>query len=393
MENQAMPSGIVALGSTGSIGQQTLDVAEHLGIPVEAICAGRDVDTVEAQARRFGVKMCAMGDAFAANELKIRLKDTDIRVFSGADGISEMVSAADAPLVLNAIIGEAGLAQTMATLRAGKQLALANKESLVVAGECVMQQAAKAGISIRPVDSEHCAIAQCLEGHPHNEVKQLILTASGGPFFGRKKHELTDMRAADALAHPTWSMGAKITVDSATMMNKGFEIIEACHLFGMPEERVGVVVHRESIIHSMVEYIDHSILAQLAIPDMRLCIQHALTAPSRVPSQLKPLNLAKIGSLSFYEPDEESFPLLRRAKEAIRAGGALCAVLNAANEIAVEEFLADRIRFGQISDAVEHTLTLLSDAAHANTLEDILAYDALARTRACEYLGIRQTKK
>ena len=370
---------IIVLGSTGSIGKQALDVAEHLGVFVEAICAGRDVDTVERQARRHAVKFCAMGDERAAAELKSRLSDTDVIVFCGAAGISEMIHRCQSPLVLNAIVGQAGLAQTMTTLQEKKQLALANKESLVVAGTRVMDEAARAGVTIRPVDSEHCAIAQCLQGHRSNEVKRLILTASGGPFFGRTAAQIKDMRAEDALAHPTWNMGAKITVDSATMMNKGFEIIEACHLFSLPEERVGVVVHRESIIHSMVEYIDHSILAQLAVPDMRLCIQNAITAPTRAISQLKALDLTAIGQLSFYAPDEDTFVLMRRARECIRAGGAQPAVLNAANEVAVSAFLNNRIRFGEIAEAVDHTLAALSFAKNHHTMQEILELDAHAR--------------
>ena len=375
---------IVVLGSTGSIGTQTLDVAEHLHIPVEAICAGRDVATVEQQARRFGVKYCAMGDEAAAADLRVRLSDLPVRVFAGEQGISEMIRASASELVLNAIIGKAGLAQTMSVLNAGKQLALANKESLVVAGEPVMRAAAEAGVTIRPVDSEHCAIAQCLQGHPASEVKQLILTASGGPFFGKKADEIASMRAADALAHPTWSMGAKITIDSATMMNKGFEIIEACYLFGVPEDRVSVVVHRESIIHSMVEYIDHSILAQLAVPDMRLCIQHALTHPHRTPSQLAPLDLTQIGKLTFYTPDTETFPMTELARKALRQGGAVPAVLNAANEVAVDAFLHDRIYFGEIARMVMRTLDALPDAMRATSMEEILYYDACARAVAQE---------
>lgn len=387
MKNVSLPQSVVVLGSTGSIGKQALDVAQYLQIPVEAICAGRDVATVEAQARRHGVKMCAMGDLGAAKELRLRLKDTDITVFAGEKGISEMISCARSEVVLNAIIGQAGLSQTLATIRAGKQLALANKESLVVAGDIVMREAKARGITIRPVDSEHCAIAQCLQGHPAREVQQLILTASGGPFFGKKADEIKNMRAADALAHPTWNMGAKITVDSASMMNKGFEIIEACHLFSLPENRVDVVVHRESIIHSMVEYIDHSILAHLAVPDMRLCIQHALTYPDRAPSQLSPLNLAKIGKLTFYQPDTETFGLLSLARASIRLGGAVPAVLNAANEVAVAAFLADRIRFGAISAVVADTVDRLSKAKNAVTLEDILSCDKEARRLANERLG------
>lgn len=384
-----LPASIAILGSTGSIGTQTLDVAAYLQIPVEALCAGRDVALLEQQARRFSVKFCAMGDPHAAADLSVRLSDTSTRVFAGERGIEEMIAQSASPLVLNAVMGKAGLSPTLATLRAGKQLALANKESLVVAGDLVMREARNANISIRPVDSEHCAIAQCLLGHRADEVARLWLTASGGPFFGKKKDEIADMRADEALAHPTWRMGAKITVDSATMMNKGFEVIEACHLFGVPEQSVEVVVHRESIIHSMVEYIDHSVVAQLAVPDMRLCIQHALTYPHRLPSQLPPLNLAKIANLSFYEPDNQTFELLSLARVACRAGGALPAVLNAANEVAVAAFLSGRIRFGDIAPTVSLTLDDAKDAAAAHSLEQILAYDALARERAAHRLTHR----
>lgn len=377
---------LIVLGSTGSVGTQALDVAERTGTPVEAICAHRDVKAVEAQARKFQVSMCAMGDENAAAELRVRLADTSVRVFGGADGIPEMIAASRAPIALNAIIGEAGLASTLAVLRADKQLALANKESLVVAGEIVMREARERGIHIRPVDSEHCAVAQCLQAGEHREVKRLLLTASGGPFFGRTRDELTDVRAEDALAHPTWSMGAKITIDSASMMNKGFEVIEAAYLFDIPAERVDVVVHRESIIHSMVEYIDGSVMAQMSVPDMRHCIQHALTHPHRETGCIAPLDLVKLGKLTFAAPDEETFVLLPLAREAMRRGGAVPAVLNAANEVAVDAFLHGRIGFTALFDTVVRTVQQLPDAARAHSLEDILGYDRLARETAKRYL-------
>lgn len=377
---------LIVLGSTGSVGTQALDVAERTGTPVEAICAHRDVDAVEAQARKFQVKMCAMGDERAAAELRVRLADTSVRVYGGADGIPAMIADAQAPIALNAIIGEAGLASTLAVLCANKQLALANKESLVVAGEIVMREARERGIRIRPVDSEHCAVAQCLQAGEHREVKRLLLTASGGPFFGRTRDELKDVRAEHALAHPTWSMGAKITIDSASMMNKGFEVIEAAYLFDIPAERVDVVVHRESIIHSMVEYIDGSVMAQMSVPDMRHCIQHALTYPHRETGHIAPLDLVKLGKLTFAEPDGQTFVLLPLAREAMRRGGAVPAVLNAANEVAVDAFLHGRIGFTALFDTVVRTVERLPDACHAHTLEDILGYDRLARETAKEYL-------
>lgn len=387
MTNDLQRSPLIVLGSTGSVGTQALDVAERTATPVEAICAHRDVNAVEAQARKFGVRMCAMGDESAASELRVRLADTPTRVFGGTDGIPAMIAEARAPIALNAIIGEAGLASTLAVLQADKQLALANKESLVVAGEIVMRTARERNIDIRPVDSEHCAIAQALRAGHHSEVKRLLLTASGGPFFGRQRQELSHVRAEHALAHPTWSMGAKITIDSASMMNKGFEIIEAAHLFDIPAERIDVVVHRESIIHSMVEYIDNSVIAQMSVPDMRHCIQHALTHPYRETATIAPLDLMKIGKLTFAEPDEDTFVLLRAAKQALAQGGAVPAVLNAANEVAVDAFLHDRIGFCELFDVVTETVERLPMAKQAHSLADILAHDRLAREMARERIA------
>ena len=261
---------IAVLGSTGSVGEQALDVADKFGMRVSAISANKNVKRAEEQARKFGVRCVAMADESAAADLKIRLADTDVRVYSGDDGICQMIASEKRDVVLNSIIGEAGLMPTLAVIDTGSRLALANKESLVVAGEIVMARAKEKGVEILPVDSEHCAIFQCLKSGKQAEIKRILLTASGGPFFGKKENELKDIRVEQALAHPTWSMGAKITIDSATMMNKGFEVIEAAHLFGVDAQRIQVVVHRESIIHSMVEYIDNSVIAQLSVPDMRL---------------------------------------------------------------------------------------------------------------------------
>ncbi len=381
-------SSVLILGSTGSVGQQALDVVRRCGFPVDAICAHQNVDIAERQAREFGVRACAMSDEAAAQDLRVRLADTHTRVYGGAEGVLDMIRDSHAPLALNAIVGKAGLLPTLAVLETDKQLALANKESLVVAGDIVMKLAREKGIVIRPVDSEHCAIAQCLSAGRQNEVKKLILTASGGPFFGKTREQLQAMRRCDALAHPTWQMGQKITVDSATLMNKGFEIIEASHLFDIPEHRIEVIVHRESIIHSMVEYIDHSIMAQLSLPDMRHCIQHALTHPFREPGVIHPLSLTQCASLTFAEPDEQTFVLLSLARKCLRKGGAMPAVLNAANEVAVGSFLQDNIGFCDIFDAVESTVEELADSQKANTLEEILYYDVEARRLTAERLSL-----
>lgn len=378
---------LILLGSTGSIGTSALDVAETFDIPVDCISANRSVDLAEAQARKFRVRACAMADEHAAAALRIKLADTAVQVYGGEDGILQMIDDSPASVALNATVGKAGLLPTVRVLQHGKQLALANKESLVVAGELVMALAAQKGIDIRPVDSEHCAIAQCLQAGRSEEVSRILLTASGGPFFGRTRNELEGVSVKEALAHPTWNMGAKITIDSATMMNKGFEIIEAAHLFHVAESAIEVIVHRESIIHSMVEYIDGSVMAQIARPDMRLCIQHALTAPQRVAGRVSPPDFKTISTMSFYPPDEQTFVPLRLARAAIRAGGATAAVLNAANEVAVAAFLADSIRLTDIFDMLEWVTDRLACAKNVHTLEDILAYDKQARDLAQEWIA------
>jgi 1-deoxy-D-xylulose-5-phosphate reductoisomerase len=293
-----------------------------------------------------------------------------------------MIRESDAAFAVNATLGEAGLLPTLAVLDAGMDLALANKESLVVAGELVMQKAREKGCRITPVDSEHCAIFQALRAGEPKEIKRLILTASGGPFFGRSRAQLADISVDDALAHPTWQMGAKITVDSATLMNKGFELIEAAHLFGVAADKVDVVVHRESIIHSMVEYIDNSVIAQMSVPDMRLCVQYALTAPHRTKAVIPPLDLVSIGKLTFAAPDGEAFPLLPLAKRAFLQGGATPAALNAANEIAVAAFLQRRISMLKLFDCVQRVVEDMPHASRAHTLCEILEIDREARERA-----------
>ena len=377
---------ILVLGSTGSVGEQALDVAASCGIDVRGISAHKNWRRVAEQARRFDVKAAAMTDESAARELRAALAATAVKVYAGNEGLLQMIRESDAAFAVNSILGEAGLLPTLTVIDAGMNLALANKESLVVAGEIVMARAREKGVRITPVDSEHCAIYQALRAGEHKEIKKLILTASGGPFFGKKPHELEGLTVDDALAHPTWSMGAKITVDSATLMNKGFEVIEAAHLFGVGADRVDVVVHRESIIHSMVEYIDNSVIAQMSVPDMRLCVQYALTAPHRTPAVIPPLDLVSVGKLTFFEPDEQTFPLLAAARRALATGGGAPAALNAANEVAVAAFLERRISLRRIFDTVLGVMADMPHACRAHTLSEILDVDREARERAAARL-------
>ena len=381
--NQMYPS-VTVLGSTGSVGEQAIDVALQNGIRVNALCANKNAKRVEEQARRLGVRACAMSDEAAAKDLRRRLRDTDIAVYSGMDGVCEMIALpfSSDEVVVNSVIGEAGLRPTLATLKAGKKLALANKESLVCAGTHVMQLAKEKGIDILPVDSEHSAIYQCLRSGGKKRIRRILLTASGGPFFGMKREELANITVERALAHPTWNMGAKITIDSATLMNKGFEVIEAVHLFDVAPEQIEVLVHRESIMHSAVEYIDNSVIAQMSVPDMRLCVQYALTHPDRYDAVIPQLDLTKVGALTFQKPDLDTFVLLRLALQSIAKGGAVPAVLNAANEVAVEAFLKKQIGFTAIFDVVTETVERLSAAARADSIEDIFAFDGEARRLA-----------
>ncbi len=376
---------VLVLGSTGSVGEQALDVVRQEGVRLLGVSAHKNVKRVEEQVRELRPRFAAMADEAAAKELRALLADTDTRIFAGEMGICEMITEANADVVENSIIGEAGLLPTLAAIDTGKRLALSNKESLVVAGEIVMTRAREKGVSVLPVDSEHCAIYQCLRGSEGNTIRRILLTASGGPFYGKTREELSEITVERALAHPTWKMGQKITVDSATLMNKGFEVIEAVHLFGVSPDAVEVVVQRESIIHSMVEYIDHSVIAQLSVPDMRLCVQYALTAPHRNPAVIEPLDFTSLGTLTFGKPDLETFILLREAFRAVRTGGAMPAVLNAANEIAVAAFLAHKIGFTDIMDVVSEALLQLEPyAASARALDEILASDREARRVANE---------
>ena len=369
---------IAVLGSTGSVGEQALDVAAKQGFRVSAISANKNFLRVEEQARQFKVSAVAMADEAAAKELKTRLADTSVRVFGGESGICEMIEAEKRDCTVNSIIGEAGLLPTLAVIDSGSRLALANKESLVVAGEIVMARAREKGVEIIPVDSEHSAIFQCLKAGKDKEVKRILLTASGGPFFGRTREELKDIRVEQALAHPTWSMGAKITIDSATLMNKGFEVIEAVHLFGVPAERIQVTVHRESIIHSMVEYIDNSVIAQMSVPDMRLCAQYAVTYPDRCEAVIDQLDLFSIAKLTFAKPDTDTFSLLACAIECIGKGGALPAVLNAANEVCVAAFLKEKIKFTEMSRLIERAMQSV-DYRLKPTLDNLFDTDKQTR--------------
>lgn len=381
MKNEANYPAVLILGSTGSVGEQAIDVARQTGAKVTGLCANSNAKRVEEQAREFGVRACAMADPAAADELKVLLADTDIKVYGGEEGILRMIEEDEAAEVaVQSIIGEAGLRPTLSVIESGKKLALANKESLVCAGEIVMKSAKEHHTEILPVDSEHSAIFQALRSGEKKEIKRILLTASGGPFYGYKKEELQKITVEKALAHPTWKMGAKITVDSATLMNKGFEVIEAVHLFDVRPEQVEVTVHRESIMHSAVEYIDNSVIAQMSVPDMRLCVQYALTHPRRVDAVIPQLNLFDVGKLTFAKPDMETFRLLPLAIEAVKTGGAVPAVVNAANEIAVAAFLHREIGFYDIFDLVTKCVDKLShDAKNATTLDGIFTYDREAR--------------
>ena len=377
-----MQKKLLILGSTGSVGEQAIDVAVRSGYPVLGLVANRNDKRAEEQARLLHPKAVAMADAGAAGRLRTALADTDIRVFGGENGVLEIIRETDADFAVNAILGKAGLLPTLAALESGKDLALANKESLVIAGAPVLASAKAHGRRITPVDSEHSAIFQTLRAGGHKEIKKLILTASGGPFFGKTRAELENVTVRDTLAHPTWRMGAKITVDSATMMNKGFEVIEAAHLFSVPAEKIDVVIHRESMIHSMVEYIDNSIIAQLSVPDMRLCVQYALTAPERCDAVIPELDLISAGKMTFAAPDRETFPLLDLAGEMFSAGSGMPAVLNAADEIAVDAFLKEKIGFLRISELVAEVCAQCAFAKSAGTPEELLEVDRIARERA-----------
>jgi 1-deoxy-D-xylulose-5-phosphate reductoisomerase len=382
-----MKKSIILLGSTGSVGLQAADVARAQKYDVRALCANNNFIKVEEQIREFGASCAAMTNIAAAAELKLRTRDLPVKIYSGIEGICEMIDNVDADFAVNSIIGTHGLKPTLAAINSGKNLALANKESLVIAGEIVMRSAKERGVSVTPVDSEHCAIAQCLRSGKAEEVKRLIVTASGGPFFGKKRAELGEITREQALNHPTWKMGAKITIDSSTLMNKGFEVIEASHLFGVPGNKIDVIIHRESIIHSMVEFVDNSVIAQLSVPDMRHCVQYALELPERCEAVIPALNLPQIGKLTFAEPDEDTFIPLKLARESLSLGGSASAVLHSANEVAVHKFLEGKIRFIDIFETIEYIREEMKRASTRTTLEEIIGSVDTAAMLATEYLA------
>ena len=380
-----MTNTISILGSTGSIGRQTLEVAEELGLRVAALTAHSSVERMEEQVRKFRPALAVMTDEKAARDLAARLADTDTCVLGGFDALCEAAVHPDADTVVTAVVGMVGLKPTLAAIREKKRIALANKETLVCAGELVMDAADTWGAEIIPVDSEHSAIFQCLQGcRDRSEIRRLLLTCSGGPFFGKSFDELEGMTREDALRHPNWTMGAKITIDSATLMNKGLEIIEAMRLYRLPLERVDAIIHRQSIVHSMVEFKDGAVLAQLGTPDMRLPIRYAMTYPLRAESVAEPLDLLRCPPLSFAEPDMEAFPCLRMAREAAQEGGTACAILNGANEEAVRLFLEKRIGFNDIPRRIAAARALVAVEKNPS-LEEILAADAASRRAVLEY--------
>lgn len=376
--------GIALLGSTGSIGTQSLDVCRMHGYRVVCLTANRRVDLMEAQIREFRPDLVSMMDPVAADDMRTRVADTGTKVLSGMDGLIECATYSGADTVLNAVVGMVGLQPTLAAIQAKKTLALANKETLVAGGHLVTNTAKAYGVDILPVDSEHSAIFQCLQGSPEKgAVKKLILTASGGPFFGKTLAELENVTAADALKHPNWDMGAKITIDSATMMNKGLEFIEAKWLFDMPIDAIDIVVHRESVVHSAIAYQDNSVIAQLGVPDMRIPIQYALTYPQRLPSPVQELSLVDYGKLTFYAPDYDTFRCINVCKDAITAGGLRPAAANGANEESVRLFLNGKIKFTDIAVLNRAAMEACPQVADY-TLDDVLQADRAARDYVIE---------
>lgn len=374
-----MTENISILGSTGSIGTQALKVCELLDIKVSALTANSNIDLLEEQVRKFKPKLAVMGSEEKAKELRIRLADTDTKVSVGLDGLCEAAAVDEADTVLTSVVGMIGLKPTLTAINAKKNIALANKETLVTGGSLVMKSAKENGVKIYPVDSEHSAIFQCLQGCPDKKMlRRLILTASGGPFFGKTYEDLKTVTVEQALKHPNWSMGAKITIDSASMMNKGLEVIEARWLFDMPVGRIDVVVHRESIVHSMIEYTDNSVIAQMGVPDMKIPIQYALTYPERVECDVAQLDLTKLSSLTFYKPDYDTFKCLRACKKSMELGGIAPVLANGSNEAAVKLFLDRKISFTDIGDLVWDSMSAV-EIREINTLQDVLDADLAAR--------------
>lgn len=369
---------IAVLGATGSVGTQAVDVIRHFGMSLTAVSCFKDISKAENIIREFNVPLCAVTDAEAAKKLKIAVADTSCKVIGGADAAEKVAYECECDTLLNSITGIAGLLPTVAALKSGKALALANKESLVTGGNIVMALAKENNLPVLPVDSEHSAIWQALGSGKREQVKRLILTASGGPFFGYSSDMLTTVTSSDALKHPTWSMGAKITVDSATMMNKGFEIIEAAHLFDIDTDFIDVIVHRESIIHSMVEYNDNAVIAQMGAPDMKLCVQYALTAPDRLPGPAQPLDFSGLSKMTFYPYDSDVFPLLELAKRAYKSGTAACVALNGSNEVAVDLFLNGKINLPKLFLAVMRAVDVFKNHG-CNSIDEIFYVDNLSR--------------
>lgn len=369
------------LGSTGSIGTQTLDVARSLGLKVCALAAEKNIALLERQIREFHPQVAAVFDPAAAKQLKTAVSDLPVKVMQGMDGLCEAACLPTAGLVCNSVVGMVGLKPTLAAIHAGKDIALSNKETLVAGGALVMREAEKHRVQILPVDSEHSAVFQCLQGSPEKRaVRRIILTASGGPFFGKTSEELQNATPEQALKHPNWHMGPKVTIDSATMMNKGLEVIEASWLFDVTDDKIDVLVQRESVIHSMVEFEDRSVIAQMGVPDMRLPIQYAITYPERLPSQTEELDLAAYGTLSFARPDEKTFRCLAACRHALRRGGLAPAAANGANEAAVKLFLDHRISFCEIGDLVWEAMERQPDVERVKEVQEILEADARARS-------------
>ena len=373
---------LIILGSTGSIGTQALEIIrENPGrLKAVALAANRNVEAIEAQIREFKPRFAAMYDEEAAAGLKVRVKDLDVKVYSGMEGLISLCELDEADTVLNSVVGMIGVRPTVAAIEAGKDIALANKETLVTAGHIIMPLAAKKGVKILPVDSEHSAIWQCLQGEEGNAIERILLTASGGPFRGKTKKDLENVGVEDALKHPNWSMGAKITIDSATMVNKGLEVIEACRLYDIPASKITVVVHPESIVHSMVEYADGAVMAQLGIPDMKLPIKYALFHPERVVTTDRKLDLFEIASLNFERPDTETFRGLKLAYDALEIGGSMTTVYNAANEVAVARFLKGETGFLSIAEEIERAMDA-HEVIKEPSLEEVLETEADVRKR------------
>ena len=382
-----MMKNISILGSTGSIGRQSLDIIEHLGLQVSALTAGTSVERMAQQCRKFLPKLAVMATREAAQALQTQIADLPIRIAWGEEGLLQAATIDEADCVITAVVGMVGLKPTLAAIRAGKRIGLANKETLVCAGELVMAEAKKYGVEIIPVDSEHSAIFQCLMGAGEKrELKRILLTCSGGPFYGKTREELGVVTKADALRHPNWKMGAKITIDCATLMNKGLEVIEAMRLYDLPLEQVDVLIHRQSIVHSMVEFVDGAVMAQMGVPDMRLPIQLAMTYPERTACPVDPLDLTTCGALTFSHPDLEAFPCLALARSCAKKGGTACPAMNGANEEAVAMFLADEIGFYDIYDLVSRAADAVPFIQEP-TLEEILEADRLARAAVKRMAG------